>query len=41
MSPKMIYYITAVMYAVASLATGNLVYLVIGLAAVFMGIVFE
>jgi hypothetical protein len=37
----MIYYITAVMFAIASLATGNLVYLAIGLAAVFMGMVFE
>ena len=37
----MIYYITAVMFAIASLATGNLVYLAVGLAAVFMGMVFE
>jgi len=37
----MIYYITAVMFAIASLVTGNLVYLAIGLAAVFMGMVFE
>jgi hypothetical protein len=37
----MIYYITAVMFAIASLATGNLIYLAIGLAAAFMGMVFE